>query len=93
MVATSARTFAVPILAIERAKNQRANDARRAAMAFLKDEEGWTLEQVGAAMNRDHSTVIHNLKRHDALLETDPVYRDRYFEMEEALFPTTPIEV
>lgn len=53
-------------------------DARFAVFAALR-QRGMHLKEIGRIFNkRAHATIMHGLKMHAILMETDSVYRKRY---------------
>lgn len=40
--------------------------ARQAAMAAVREETPYSLPKIGRAFNRDHTTVLHALRQHEA---------------------------
>lgn len=49
-------------------------DCRRIVAAHLH-ERGFSLNQIGIELNRHHTTVLHLLRSHKQLLESDDAYR------------------
>lgn len=43
--------------------------ARQEAMWRVKHETGWALTRVGRCFGRDHSTVLHGVRKHQALVD------------------------
>lgn len=66
---------------------------RHAAMAILKEVLSLSTPTIGYALNRDHTTVMHGLIRHDVNYETDRDYAARFdaalAEVRAALATTT----
>lgn len=61
-----------------RSRKRELVDARHMMMRLLHDTN-ITLSQTGAIMGgRDHTTVIHALKAHEDLYDTNPAYRNQY---------------
>ncbi|BCU77988.1 helix-turn-helix domain-containing protein [Luteolibacter sp. LG18] len=58
-------------------------EARHAAMALLR-EEGLTQEDIGAIFRRDHTTVIHAVRKHGERMRS-PRYAERFARVREGL--------
>ncbi|WP_119035835.1 helix-turn-helix domain-containing protein [Hephaestia caeni] len=57
-------------------RNFKALGRGRAAVSWIAREATLrSLPQIGRAMGRDHSTVIHQLRRAEALRAADPAFR------------------
>ena len=70
------QTFSVNIL-----KNSRERELVENRIIFSKivrDNFKISLPRIGAFLNKNHATIIHYLKQHDALLEYDKFYRLKY---------------
>lgn len=70
------QTFSVNIL-----KNSRERELVENRIIFAKivrDNFKISLPIIGAFLNKNHATIIHYLKQHDALLEYDKFYRLKY---------------
>jgi len=46
------------------ARRPRIVRARQELMYLLR-QDGWTVEAIGEAVNRDHTTVIHGIRQHE----------------------------
>jgi hypothetical protein len=53
-------------------------DARRQFTSFLYTYIGYTYTRVATMFGKDHSTIIHNVRTHQDLLETDSLYIMRF---------------
>lgn len=66
--------------------------SRFGLMYAMKEGAGCSLSEIGRFMNRDHTTVIHGIKRAKLLRETDDIFRE--FSNEAAVYfgprPATP---
>lgn len=52
-------------------------EGRKMYCYFIKNKLGWSLKQIGDSIgNRDHTTVIHNIKGFGDLYQTDDTFRD-----------------
>lgn len=49
----------------------------RHAFAYLAHEAGYTLKIIGRHVNRDHSTIIHGIRRATEFVDTDGVYASK----------------
>lgn len=49
-------------------RERKVTRARWAAMYVLRHEKGYSFPEIGRVMNRDHTTVIHGVRR----VEADP---------------------
>lgn len=41
--------------------------ARQSVMAYLKDDLGYSYPVIGRYLNRDHTTVLHGVRKHREL--------------------------
>lgn len=53
-------------------------DCRRALSHVMIHVFGLNLQKYGRHVNRDHSTIIHHLKTHEGIMESDTVYRRNF---------------
>ena len=53
-----------------------ATDARSMVAFYLRNYCVYTLEEIAVAMNRNHSSVIHMLKKHKGFYAINKDYRD-----------------
>ena len=59
---------------------------RQVAMYLIRELLDMSLVQIGRCFGgRDHSTVIHSIRKVESLLETDPAFRARLEELEDTL--------
>ena len=56
--------------------------ARFAAYKALR-LRGWSYPMIGKLMNRDHSSIIHGVKRADYMMEKDPDFADKVKQLTE----------
>lgn len=49
---------------------------------------GWSFLRIGALMGKDHSTIIHGVKRADYMMERDALYAEKVNELATANFYT-----
>tara|TARA_R100000152_G_C6592731_1_gene52630 strand:+ start:45 stop:383 length:339 start_codon:yes stop_codon:yes gene_type:complete len=54
------------------------SDMRSMLMHILRTNTGLSLTEIGFVFSRDHSCVIHNVKKVDDLLKTDDGFLMRY---------------
>lgn len=58
-------------------------DKRQMLMKILKDNTRLTLKQIGELLNgRDHTTVMHSVRKVDDLCFTDPTYNKEFIEVQ-----------
>ena len=57
---------------VGKGKTTNVVNARQMAIYLIRKLTGLTLEQIGEAMNRDHSTVLHSIRKVEELLKSDP---------------------
>lgn len=69
-------------------------DARNMYAAYIKEtyEDQITLTAIGRTINRDHATIIHYLKKHKGLMETDPLYQSKYLGICNVLSKTSKLD-
>ena len=51
-----------------RLKTRAICTARDEAMSLIRKRLGWSYPQIGRFFNKDHSTVIYAVRRHEALM-------------------------
>ncbi len=56
-------------------------DARQMYCTIMRNFTNLSLSAIGNTIYRDHSTVIHSLKKHVIKLEVDPAYSQGYTEL------------
>ena len=77
VVVTACRLWNVPAIELLSASRKRkAVAARQPVMAVLYDLHDMTLADIGAALDRDHTTILHGIR------QADP---DRVAQLTEAL--------
>lgn len=60
---------------------------RQIAMYLMREETQLSLEEIGRAVGgRDHTTVLHGIKKIEAVLEEDVQIRTRVMDIRESLF-------
>ena len=59
---------------IQASKSQPLCDSRRIVAAHLR-KRGYSLPEIGRELNRHHTTIIHLLRSHQELIESDANYR------------------
>ena len=57
---------------IGKGKTKNVANARQMSIFLTRKLTGLTLEQIGEVMNRDHSTVLHSIRKVEGLIQTDP---------------------
>ena len=53
-------------------------DARRIAYYILREKYHLSYLSIGKVFNKNHATVIHNLKSVKGLLEYDPMFKEKF---------------
>jgi len=53
-------------------RDKRTALARQVAIYLLRQETRYSLTEIGKLLNRDHSTIVHNLARISQSMKTDP---------------------
>jgi chromosomal replication initiator protein len=62
---------------------------RQVAMYLLREETDISLEEIGRSMGgRDHTTVLHGIKKIESALENDVQLRAAVMAIRESLFTT-----
>ncbi|MCD6289143.1 MAG: chromosomal replication initiator protein DnaA [Anaerolineae bacterium] len=69
-----------------RKRNKEVSLARHIAMYLLRHECDLSLPQVGALLNRDHTTVMHGVERVEELVEVDDAIRRRIMSLREQMY-------
>ena len=66
----------------ETSRKRQVIDCKRAVVCYLKTSQfndNISLTQIGAQLGgKDHATIIHHLKKHSHLYETDKNYQKKY---------------
>lgn len=76
--------FNINILSYPKKRNRDLVDLRAIAMKIIKDNTNLTYEYVGklwanaSYAGKDHSSILHNIKKADALIETDFHFSNMY---------------
>mgnify|MGYP003634362993 CR=1 FL=1 len=60
-------------------------DARRLYCGILRNVFGLTFHQIGDILNKNHATIIHNLKIHHNFVKILKSYKNNYEEIESSL--------
>ena len=60
-------------------------DARRLYCGILRNVFGLTFHEIGKILNKNHATIIHNLKIHDNFVRILKSYKRNYEEIESSL--------
>lgn len=53
-------------------------DARKMAYAAIREIYGYPLSVIGRYFQKNHATIIHQLKKHRDLIEWDAAYAENY---------------
>jgi hypothetical protein len=70
---------------------ERAFVDARVVFASLLHEQGLGPTRIGLILGRNHSTVLHYFRKAEALLQTDPVFRQRYVQCREQYIGEDPV--
>ena len=73
-----------PELILSRSRKRPNPDARKAATALMMEHPRlrYTQQKMGEVLGgKDHSTIAHNKRQHDNLMETDKRYRDTFLSI------------
>ena len=57
---------------IGKGKTKNVANARQMSIYLIRKLTGLTLEQIGEVLNRDHSTVLHSIRKVEESLQNDP---------------------
>lgn len=52
---------------------------------FMRKHLNWSLKEIGASINRDHTTIIHSLKNYEDYFRNEEVFRSTNKAIEEAI--------
>ncbi|MCH9838680.1 hypothetical protein K0U83_23655 [bacterium] len=63
----------------------------RVVFSALLHEQGMGPSAIGEVLGRNHATIIHYLRKFEALLETDKVFRKKYVKCREQYIGKDPI--
>ena len=55
-------------------------DARMQLVSFLYFYLEYTYSDIGKLVNKDHSTIIHNVNKHQDLIETNVIYGHSFYK-------------
>lgn len=66
-------------------RSRNISDIRSICMHVLRKNTGLSLQEVGAIFKRDHSSVIHNVRKVENLLKVDRGFTLTYLEIKEVL--------
>jgi len=85
---TAARHFGLKLADLKSPSRQRAIvEARAVAMYISRRRTDRSLEQIGGYFGgRDHTTVLHNCRRTESLVKTDPTIQNAVAKLESTLF-------
>jgi len=69
---------------LSKSRKREIVQARQITMYLAKKFTGNTFKGIGAHFNgKDHTTVIHSCQTVENYLDTDPVYRDRFMQIQQ----------
>ncbi|MFC1585016.1 chromosomal replication initiator protein DnaA [Fibrobacterota bacterium] len=78
--------FNVPVAHVtSQTRKKNVTEPRQIAMYLARQLTDNSLHTIGLAFGRDYSTVIHSLKKVEALIEEDPEYRRRTERIKELI--------
>ena len=60
-------------------------DARRLYCGLLRNIFGLTFHEIANILNKNHATIIHNIKKHDIFVRILKSYKKNYEEIESSL--------
>ena len=60
-------------------------DARRLYCGILRNIFGLTFQEIAGILNKNHATIIHNIKKHDIFVKILKSYKKNYEEIESSL--------
>ena len=60
-------------------------DARRLYCGILRNIFRLTFQEIGDILNKDHATILHNIKQHDTFVKILKSYKKHYEEIESIL--------
>jgi hypothetical protein len=66
------------VLKLESKHRDRSIVDLRNIFCFLAKSMGYTLTNIGAYLNRDHTTIIHCINNFKALVEVDSAFKEKY---------------
>jgi hypothetical protein len=65
---------------------RRVIDARRLYCGILRNVFGLTFQSIGTILNKNHATIVHNLKMHDNFISVLKSYKKNYEEIESMFY-------
>ena len=74
----------------QRCRERRFVDAR-ITFSMLINEQGIIPTRIGRILDRNHATILHYMKRGEALLETNRAFRKKYVACREEYIGEDPI--
>jgi hypothetical protein len=60
----------------------------RAIFSHISKQHDFTLKSIGKYIRRDHTTIIHHIRKAESLLQTDPYFAKKYNRVMENLKKT-----
>ena len=86
ILALTSEAFGVSLVeAMSRSRMHEAVCARRAYIAISRYHLGSSYNTIGMLIERDHSTVLHNLRRHNDWMQVYPEYAGIYESIEKEI--------
>ena len=66
-------------------------DCRRMIIAVMRTRLGYSLSKIGKIFNKDHSSILHNIKKHNDLMITDKVYSKAFKRYLDCIKESNPV--
>jgi len=60
----------------------------RTIFSHISKQHDFTLKSIGRYIRRDHTTIIHHVRKAESLLQTDPFFANKYNRVVEILKKT-----
>lgn len=82
LMEAAAEVFGIPITKLFRGRREKTVDARRAMIYVMTSRKylGWKVKPTANRFGKHHATWLWSNKRHDALMDTDATYREKFEE-------------
>jgi hypothetical protein len=52
---------------------------------FIRKHLNWSLKEIGASINRDHTTIIHSLRKYEIFISAEDIFKSINKTIEEAI--------
>lgn len=84
----------VPLIEITGKKKLRPLPDLRKIICYIARFEGnYKYKEIGAALNRDHTTIISACRQYVDLMITDKIFKDRVSEVRKFLAKERPVQL